>query len=253
MSTSIDMKGKVALVTGAASGLGRAAAIKLAKAGADLYLVDINPGGLEETAGEARAMGVRVRVQAADLSVRDNCVAAVAATVKEFGRLDALCNVAGIIVMCHAHEMSEVDYERTIAINLNAPFYLMQAAIPHLLERDGAVVNVTSSAAYVGEAYAVAYCATKAALNHMTKALAMEYMHKTIRFNAVAPGGMNTGIGKTIKFPPDTDFTLVKRYSGMRGMVEIDDVAEAILLLASPAGRGYHGSCITLDKGITAG
>lgn len=248
-----NMRGKIALVTGAASGLGQATALKLAAAGANLCIADVNSAGLEETAARAREKGVRVLVRALDLSVRDNCIAVVADAVKEFGQLDALCNVAGIIVMCNAHEMSQVDYERTMAINLNAPFYMMQAAIPHLLAKEGAVVNVTSSAAFVGEAYAVAYCATKAALNSMTKALAMEYVNKPIRFNAVAPGGMATPLGKTIKFPPDTDFTLVKRYSGLRGLVEVEDVADAIVMLASPAGRGYHGSCITIDKGITAG
>jgi NAD(P)-dependent dehydrogenase (short-subunit alcohol dehydrogenase family) len=253
MTIASNMKGKVALVTGAASGLGRATALKLAAAGADLCVADVNAAGLEETADNARTLGVRVLIRDTDLVVRDNCTATVAAAVQEFGRLDALCNVAGIIVMCNAHEMSPIDYERTIAINLNAPFYLMQAAIPHLLKTDGAVVNVTSSAAFIGEAYAAAYCATKAGLTNMTKALAMEYVNKPIRFNAVAPGGMATGMGKTIKFPPDADFALVKRYSGLRGLVEVDDVADVIAMLASPAGRSYHGSCVTIDKGITAG
>jgi NAD(P)-dependent dehydrogenase (short-subunit alcohol dehydrogenase family) len=248
-----DMKGRAALVTGAASGLGRATALKLAQAGADLCIADVDAAGLEQAAGALRECGVRVLARATDLSLRENCVAAVAAAAEAFGRLDALCNVAGIIVMCHAQQMSQVDYERTIAINLNAPFYLTQAAIPHLLQRDGAVVNVTSSAAFVGEAYAVAYCATKAGLTHMTKALAMEYVNQPIRFNAVAPGGMATGIGKTIRFPPDTDFALVKRYSGLRGMVEVDDVADLIAMLASPAGRSYHGACLAIDRGITAG
>lgn len=253
MTTASNMKGKVALVTGAASGLGRAAALKLAAAGADLCIADVNAAGLEETANSARALGVRVLIRATDLTMRDHCVATVATATQELGRLDALCNVAGIIVMCNAHEMSAVDYERTIAINLNAPFYLMQAAIPHLLEKDGAVVNVTSSAAFIGEAYAAAYCATKAGLNNLTKALAMEYVSKPIRFNAVAPGGMATNIAKSIKFPSDADLALVKRYSGLRGLVEIDDVADVIAMLASPAGRSYHGACITIDKGITAG
>ena len=253
MPTASNMKGKAALVTGAASGLGRATALALARAGSDLCIVDVNPTGLEEAAGQLRGLGVRVLVHATDLSVRDNCPAAVAAAVKEFGRLDALCNVAGIIVMCNAHEMRAVDYEKTIAVNLNAPFYLIQAAIPHLLQTQGSVVNVTSSAAFVGEAYAVAYCATKAGLTHMTKALAMEYVHKPIRFNAVAPGGMATNIGNTIKMPEGVDYALVKRYTGLRGLVEVDDVAEMIAYLASDAGRGYHGACISIDRGVTAG
>jgi NAD(P)-dependent dehydrogenase (short-subunit alcohol dehydrogenase family) len=253
MPTASSMKGKAALVTGAGSGLGRATAAALARAQADLCVVDIDAPALEESAATLRSLGARVLVKATDLSQRDNCLGAVAAAIGEFGRLDALCNVAGIIVMCNAHEMRAVDYERTIAVNLSAPFYLMQAAIPHLLISQGAVVNVTSSAAFVGEAYAAAYCATKAGLNHMTKALAMEYVHKPIRFNAVAPGGMATNIARDLKMPEGVDRALIKRYSGLRGLVEVDDVAEMIAFLASDAGRSYHGACISIDRGVTAG
>jgi NAD(P)-dependent dehydrogenase (short-subunit alcohol dehydrogenase family) len=247
------MKGKSALVTGAASGLGRATALALARAGADVCAVDINAEGLAGTAAELSALNAGVLVHETDLSKRDNCLAAVAAAVAAFGRLDALCNVAGLIVMCNAHQMSEIDYERTIAVNLNAPFYLMQAAIPHLLSAAGAVVNVTSSAAFVGEAYAAAYCASKAALTHLTKALAMEYVHKPIRFNAVAPGGMATNIANSIEMPAGVDYSLVKRFSGLRGMVEVDDVAALMAFLASDAARSYHGASINIDRGITAG
>ena len=253
MPTASNMKGKAALVTGAASGLGRATALAVGRAGADVCVVDLNAAGLEETVSQLRKFGVRTLVRATDLASRENCVAAVAAAVAEFGRLDALCNVAGIIVMCNAHEMRAVDYEKTIAVNLSAPFYLMQAAIPHLLQADGSVVNITSSAAFVGEAYAAVYCATKAGLTHMTKALAMEYVHKPIRFNAVAPGGMATNRGNTIKMPEGVDYALVKRYTGLRGLVEVDDVADMIAFLASDAGRGYHGACINIDRGVTAG
>ena len=258
MPNASDMKGKAAVVTGAASGLGRATALKLAQAGADVCIVDVNAAGLEETATQIRAScgashAGRVLTHRADLSQREACITVVPAAIAAFGRLDALCNVAGIIVMCNAHDMPALDYERTIAINLNAPFWLTQAAIPHLLEVNGAVVNVTSSAAFIGEAYAVAYCATKAGLTHMTKALAMEYMHKPIRFNAVAPGGMHTNIASNIQFPADADYTLVKRYSGLRGLVEVDDVADMIAFLASDAAHGYHGACVTIDRGNTAG
>jgi NAD(P)-dependent dehydrogenase (short-subunit alcohol dehydrogenase family) len=253
MPLASNMKGKAALVTGAASGLGRATAFALGRAGADVCIVDVNAAGLDETASQLRERGTRTLVRATDLSMRDNCVATVTAAVSEFQRLDALCNVAGMIVMCNAHEMRAVDYERTLAVNLSAPFYLMQAAIPHLLKTDGAVVNVTSSAAFVGEAYLAAYCATKAGLTHMTKALAMEYVNKPIRFNAVAPGGMATNIAQNLKMPEGVDYSLIKRYSGLRGLVEVDDVAEMIAFLASDAGRSYHGACINIDRGITAG
>lgn len=248
-----DMSGKSALVTGAASGLGKMTAIVLARAGADIAIVDVNPAGLEETATEIRALGRKAVVHATDLGVADNCAAAVQAAVDAFGRLDALCNVAGLIMFANSHEMAAVDWAKTIAVNLSAPFHLSAAAIPHLLEAEGAIVNVASSAAFIGEAYAAAYCASKAGLLGMTKAMAMEYMRKPIRINAVAPGGMITNIAANLKMPEGVDYELIKRFSGMRGVVEVEDVAKMVAYLASPAAGGYHGSCVTIDRGITAG
>ncbi|WP_297492774.1 SDR family NAD(P)-dependent oxidoreductase [Acidocella sp.] len=253
MALAVDMTGKVALVTGAASGLGRGTALALARAGADLCIVDVNPAGLEETAAAIRVLGRKVLVHTTDLSDAANCPPAVAVAVREFGHLDALCNVAGLIMFTNTPEMSVAHWNKTIAVNLSAPFHLCQAAIPHLLARDGAIVNVSSTAAYIGEAYAAAYCASKAGLLQMTKALAMEYQKKSIRINAIAPGGMMTNIADNLVMPEGVDYELIKRFSGMRGLVEVDDVSEMIAILASDAGRGFHGSCITMDRGITAG
>ena len=253
MAQAIDMNGKAALVTGAASGLGRATARKLAEAGAHLCLVDRNLDGLDETAGLIGDTPCEVLVHPADLTDPAACTQAVAAAVARFGRLDALCNIAGIIRMAHSHEMPRDHYLQTIAINLNAPWFLSQAAIPHLIESNGAIVNCASSAAFIGEAYAAAYCASKAGLVNMTKAMAMEYARKTIRINAVAPGGMITHISDGMTFPAEAEMDLVARYSGLRGQVEVDDVADLITMLASPAGRSYHGACVSIDAGITAG
>jgi NAD(P)-dependent dehydrogenase (short-subunit alcohol dehydrogenase family) len=247
------MTGKAALITGAAAGLGRATALILARAGADVCLVDINPEGLEATAEEVRSLGVNTLTQSMDLGIAGNCRIAVATAVERFNRLDALCNVAAVFIPCHSAEMSSADWDKTLAVNLSAPFHLIQAAIPHLLETQGAVVNVTSCAAFVGQAYTAAYCATKAGLTHMTKALAMEYIHRGVRFNAVAPGGMMTALAASFANLQDADGSLVKRYSPLRGLVEIEDVAEMVAFLASDAARGYHGACISVDNGITAG
>ena len=115
------------------------------------------------------------------------------------------------------------------------------------------MINCASSAALIGEAYAAAYCASKAGLMNMTKAMAMEFSRKPIRINAVAPGGMITNISDGMTFPAEAEMDLVARYSGLRGQVEVDDVADLITMLASPAGRSYHGACISIDAGITAG
>ena len=246
-----NMMGEAALVTGAASGLGRAVALKLAAKGANLCLVDLNAEGLAETA--AMMDGGKVLVHSADLSDPNACAPIVPATVDAFGRLDALCNIAGIIQFHNSHTMPRAAWDMTIAINLTAPFLLSQAAIPHLLESEGAIVNCVSTAAFVGEAYAAAYCASKAGLLQMTKAMAMEYVRKPIRINAVAPGGMMTNIAANMSMPENAEYDLIQRFSGLRGLVEVDDVADQIALLASPAGRGFHGACVTIDAGITAG
>ncbi|WP_425502687.1 SDR family NAD(P)-dependent oxidoreductase [Sphingobium boeckii] len=248
-----DMTGKAAVVTGAASGLGRGTALALARVGAALCLVDVNAEGLEETAVQVRALGREAIVYAADLSQPEKCAGAIAAAVEAFGHLDALCNVAGLIIFANSADMPVTDWDKTLAVNLSAPFHLSKAAIPHLLAREGAIVNVTSSAAFIGEAYAAAYCATKAGLNAMTKAMAMEYMKQPIRINAVAPGGMMTNIAADLRMPEGVDYELIKRFTGMRGLVEVEDVAEMIAYLASDAGRGFHGACVTMDRGITAG
>lgn len=247
-----DMTGKAALVTGAAAGLGRATAIRLARAGAAVCLVDIDAANLEEAAKAIRDEGGQALVHVADLAEYDQCIGAVAVAFAQFGRLDALCNVAGIMIPSHTPDMSAGAYHKTIAINLNAPFFLAQAAIPHLLEANGAIVNVTSCAAYRGQAYFAAYCASKAGLTHMTKALAMEYMHKPIRINAVAPGGMMTALAGNMRLLEDGDRSLLQRIGPLRGLVEIDEVADVVAFLATDAARAFHGACINVDKGITA-
>lgn len=252
MSARYDMTGKVALITGAASGLGRATALAFAEGGADLCLVDRDEAGLAETAvllpGEAQAL-----LHRADLSDPEQCKTPVAEAVARFGRLDALCNVAGLILLANSAEMPLEQWNRIIAVNLTAPFLLSQAAIPHLLESEGAIVNVTSMAEQLGEAYAAAYCASKAGLLNLTRAMAMEFLKQPIRINAVAPGGMMTNIAAGFVPPPGCDFELLKRYSPIRGLVEVADVAQAILMLASDAGRGFHGASLAIDAGATAG
>lgn len=254
MNQASDMTGKAALVTGAAGGLGRATAIVLAKAGADLCISDLDEAGLKETSEMVLACGVRCEMLATDLSSQENCKRIVACATDAFGRLDALCNIAGVIFFNHSTDVPAAQWDLTMAVNLSAPFFLSQAAIPFLLEQNGAIVNVSSSASFIGEAYAAPYCATKAGLTHMTKAMAMEYMHKPLRINAVAPGGMMTNIvSSMMNMPKDLDFSLMDRFKPLRGVVEVEDVAQLVAFLASDAAGGYHGACISIDKGITAG
>ncbi|HKX79771.1 MAG TPA: SDR family oxidoreductase [Novosphingobium sp.] len=251
MNIPIEMAGKAVIVTGAASGLGRTTAVKFAETGANLCIADIHRDGLAET--EAMLGSVEVLARIIDLSDPAACAPLVHAAVERFGRLDALCNVAGIVIAANAHELPYEQWSKMIAINLTAPFLLCQAAIPHLIESRGAIVNCASAAGLMGQAYLTAYGASKHGLIGMTKSLAMEYIHQPIRINAVAPGGMNTGMGAAFRPPEGCDFELIKRYSGIRGQVDIDHVANMICLLASPAGASMHGTVVSVDGGATTG
>jgi len=246
-----DMTGKAALVTGAGGGLGQATAIRLAQLGADVAVLDIAREGLEETAKTIREFGRKALVLPFDLSERANCREAVERALAEFGKLDALCNVAGVLLPGPTPEVTDEDWDLTMKVNLEAPFFLIRAALPHLLEAKGAIVNVTSCAAFQGQAYFAAYCATKAGLTNMTKALAMEYMKQPIRINAVAPGGMMTGMAMGMDRLKDCDWSLIERIGSPRGLCEVDDVADCVAFLASDASRSYHGACINIDAGVT--
>jgi NAD(P)-dependent dehydrogenase (short-subunit alcohol dehydrogenase family) len=245
--------GKVALVTGAASGIGRATALRLGGEGARLYALDIQQGPLDAVAGELKQAGAQVQTRACDVADRGQCFAAVQAAVDAFGRLDVLCNIAGIVRFSHAHETSEEEWNRVLAVNLSGPFFLSQAAIPHLLRTRGNIVNVASNAGLMGQAYTAAYCASKGGLVNLTRALAMEYMRAPIRINAVAPAGTQTNLVQQVHFQEDFDRELMARYFGMRGMSQPEEIAGAIAYLASDEARSVHGAIWSIDNGVVAG
>ncbi|MBV9511258.1 MAG: SDR family oxidoreductase, partial [Caulobacteraceae bacterium] len=169
------------------------------------------------------------------------------------GGLDVLVNNAGILHFAHSPDVTPQMWDKTLAVNLTAPFHLSRAAIPHLLGSEGAIVNIASSGAIVGTAYATAYSSAKAGLVHMTKCLAMEYAKQPIRINAVAPGSMRTNIGRDLVVPEGADRELIARYGGLRPAVDPMEVAELVAFVASPRGSAIHGACLSADGGVTAG
>ncbi|MEM9177542.1 MAG: SDR family oxidoreductase [Myxococcota bacterium] len=246
-------EGKVAVVTGAASGLGRATALGYAREGADLMLLDIDEAGLEATAEAVRDLGARSSTERCDISDAASCRGAIASCVSDLGGVDVLANVAGVVGFHHAREVTPEQWNRYLGINLNGPFFLYQAAIETLLERRGNLVNVASSAAFVGEAYLVPYATSKAGLVHMTRSLAMEHMHDEVRINAIAPGGMTTPMGATVSIPEGVRGELIGRYTGLRAPSDPEEVADLILYVTSDRARSIHGACLAIDGGIAAG
>ena len=244
---------KVALITGSARGLGRAIAEALAKDGCSLFLVDILADRLEATRADLAAQGIRVEALATDIAERANCLAAVDAAIAAYGRLDILVNAAGIVRFNHALQVPEGEFAQIMAVNLAAPFWFAQAAIPHLIEAKGNLINIASQSAQMGAPYIVPYATSKAGLIQMTKSLAMEYMDAPIRINAVSPGTMATEIGTGVTRPDDIDMAKVLRYSGQRPPSEAAEVAAVVAFVASDRASAIHGAVINADTGVTAG
>jgi NAD(P)-dependent dehydrogenase (short-subunit alcohol dehydrogenase family) len=244
--------GKVVIVTGAASGLARATALGFAREGASLALVDINKAELDNTAREAGKTGAKVLAMATDISSRDACVDIVARTVEHFGKLDVLCNIAGIVQIGHSTDVSENDWQRMVAINLGAPFWLSQAAIPHLIASHGNIVNCASQSSIKGAAYVVPYSMTKGGVVLMTKSMAMEFINEPIRINAVSPGTMATNMASGTTLPDNIDLSLFARYAGIRAASAPEDVASMFLYVASDDAKSVHGAILCVDGGTTA-
>jgi len=161
--------------------------------------------------------------------------------------------VAGTIHSKHVVDVTEADWNLTMAVNLGSPFFLSQAAVPHLQERGGNIVNVASNAGLMGQAYTTAYCASKGAIIQLTKSFAMEFVKSNIRINAIAPGGMQTAMVENYTLPDDIDFDLVMRYAGFRGMADPQTAANGILWLASDEAARCNGTILSIDGGLAAG
>ena len=248
-----EFDGKVVLITGAASGLGRAASVRFAREGARVCLADINSAGLDETARIIANAGGRCTQYAGDLGQPSSCTDAVRTAIGSFGRLDVLCNVAGILRFHALADVTAEDWQMLFAANVTAPFFITQAAMPHLVAASGNVVNVASTAAFIGQSYTAPYAATKAALLSLTKSLAMEFIKSPVRINAIAPGGMMTEMVQGLVFPEGADTDMILRYCGFRPPNTPEDIVEPMIFLASDRARAVHGACYTADNGITAG
>ncbi|MCK9903670.1 short-chain dehydrogenase [Parafrankia colletiae] len=246
MTASFD--GRTALITGAGSGMGRAIALRLASQGASVLGLDIDEGRLAET--KALTTG-RVSVRQADVSDPAACAEAVAACVAEFGRLDVLGNVAGIYLAAHTTQTSVEQYRRVMGVNLDGAFFLAQAAIPHLLETGGSIINIASNSGLQGVPYSAAYSMSKGGIIQLTRSLAVEFLKTPLRVNAIAPAGTRTNIATGATFPPDMDHDLTRRMAGMRGLAEPEDIAALFAFLASDEARAITGAVYTIDNGLT--
>lgn len=230
--------GKVALVTGASSGIGAATAALFAAEGAHVVGVDIAGDGADVLRG--------------DVSDPASVEAFVAAAIERHGGIDILANVAGLVRFSHVESTSLADWQQHLDVNLTGPFLVSQAALATLLERRGCIVNVASIAGLKGQAYTAAYCASKGGLVLLTKSMALELAARGVRVNCVCPSGVNTpliaGVAATI--PADVEPPLIGRLgSVLPGFVSPEEIAEAIGYLASDAARSITGTTLVVDGG----
>ena len=248
-----DLKGDVALVTGAARGLGRAIALALGHAGADvaLGLRDVAAGG--EVAKQIEVMGRRVLPLQMDMTRLDQISRAVDDTVRHFGRLDILVNNAGLSPENLAEHVREEDFDSTLSVNLKGTFFASQASGRVMIrQKRGCIVNMSSQAGFVALPTESVYCMTKAAIAHLTKCLAVEWGKYNIRVNAVAPTFIRTPGTESVLENPAFRKDVIERIAALHRIGEPMDVAGAVVFLASPAASLITGHTLLIDGGWTA-
>ncbi len=244
--------GKVAFVTGAAAGIGRATALRLASEGASLFVIDLAQDGLEETAKLCEELGAEVAHARCDVTREAEVRATVQACVDRFGRLDALCNIAGIILLQHFEKLTVEQFRRVLEVNLVGTFMLCQAALPHLLATRGAIVNTSSTSALAGLPYGSAYGTSKGGVSALTRTLAVEFGKQGLRCNAVNPGSIQTAMSGGGILPEDADMRLMARTMSLSKPMGPEVVAGVIAMLASDDGIHINGEEIRVDGGTLA-
>ncbi len=276
MTGESDRASDVAVVTGAARGVGRAVAVALARARFDLVLVDIGnelPGvgypmgtvaQLEQTAASCRKDGAVVELVVGDLRSAATAEQAAACALERFGRVDTLVNCAGLAGPSGkaVHELSDEDWALVMDVNLNAPWRMVRAVAPAMVEqRRGSIVNVSSTAGVVGYRHFASYVASKHGLIGLTKAAALDLAPFGVRVNAVSPGSIRDDLGLVghmlsaiagyLSVPADSYETVFRQQQPTNALVEAEDVAATVLWLAGDGARSTTGATIVVDGGFS--
>ncbi len=247
-----ELEGRVALVTGATSGIGRATALRFASEGARVALVGRDAEALAGTAAQVVERGGEALEVRADVMAETDARRAVAEAVEKFGGLDVLVNAAGIISNGTVENTALADWDAMMNVNLRAVFHLMQLAAPHLERRPGNVVNVSSVTGLRAFPGVLAYCVSKAGVDQLTRCAALELAPKGVRVNAVNPGVVVTEIHKRGGMADETYAAFLERSKQTHPLGRVgtaDEVAELILFLASDRASWITGVTYSIDGG----
>jgi NAD(P)-dependent dehydrogenase (short-subunit alcohol dehydrogenase family) len=256
-SDLFDLKGKVAIITGASRGLGRCAARALSRAGADVVVTDVLD--VAETMREIQSLRGRATGMRVDVTKQDDVQQMVQKTLQEHGKIDILVNNAGILLMAPAERMTEQDWDRVMAVNLKGQFLCAQEVGKLMIkQKSGKIVNVASSVAVVAFPQALAYNVSKAGVVAMTRTLALEWGKYNIQVNAICPGTFSTPMTASLLNDPsfaewlDTKIPLA-RLGHARRHGEPEDLSGAVVYLASKASDYVTGHALVIDGGLTVG
>jgi meso-butanediol dehydrogenase/(S,S)-butanediol dehydrogenase/diacetyl reductase len=239
--------GKVALVTGAGSGIGRATVRRLHEEGAEVVAVDIDGAGLEESVDGLDA--ARVTTVVASVAEPDDVARIISTAIGGPGRIDTLCNVAGVLRFNNLADVTLDEWNMVLGVNLTGTFLMCQAAMPHLLETGGNIVNVASTAALSGHPWTAAYSASKGGVVAFSTGLAIEFGRQGVRTNVVAPGSVETPMTGSFFFPEGADPSLVRRIMAFDQPRGPEYVASVIAFAASDDAAHMCGSVLRCDGG----
>jgi NAD(P)-dependent dehydrogenase (short-subunit alcohol dehydrogenase family) len=249
------VKGQVAIVTGGAKGIGKAAALALAREGAAVVIADVDELTAQLTAEEIRSAGGEVTIQRTDVSVSSDVAALVDATVARYGGLHVLVNNAGIAVAGSVTDLTEQDWERVLNTNLTGIWRGMKYGIPAMIRGGGgSIINISSVQSLVGFPGWAGYAASKGGINALTQQAAVEYAPRNIRVNAIAPGTIWTPMNQRIVEATENPQTLIDDWNRRHALGRFgqpEEVAALILFLASAESSFITGECIRIDGGMT--
>ena len=241
---------RAVVITGAASGIGRAAALRIAAEGGRIACVDRDDEGVAATVASIQEAGGKAFSVVCDIRDKGQVVQAIEAAVEQLGQLHALCNVAGVLRADHSHELELDAWDQVIAVNLTGTFLMCQAAIPHLLQTKGAIVNTSSTAALGGHPWMAAYAASKGGILSLTRTLAIEYCKQGMRVNCVVPGAIITPLHGQFQMPKGADANLIKRIIPAVPYAPPEVVGDTIAFLASDDSRYMNGADVRVDGGM---